>query len=460
MYFILSLSKSIDNNSHIEKIQRIYSNYIEISKSFIASVERDIMILDGIEKEKEEWNVIERIMVDLYLPGLICFLYEKIIEIREGRNKNEPWIISELLVKGTFKKMSVSDSIKKLNEISKGNSLPIIIFDECQSSDSSFAKKYCYIRRYIRMMGLLGVFMGTNANLANFVNHNLASGSRASGSMVEIPWCFIIHRLTPVSKEFIDNRIEEIKEVVSNNVNEEKYQKIERFTRVIGESLKNERPLFAQIVLDSMKEQIINGMIDKPLDAISNLCRDLIMEFTKRKITILTYSEMDLLSYNYSNLSLTLPEFWRKNTREAKFEKAQGIHTHIAYLYVPEEIIEMTENKNYFGLTIQSDGFSFTGTSMFTSVNNGSWLQLKYLKFEREQTFKKFSEEPFSQQGLIGEKNYMNIFMNRMALENREAELQRISAVAGINHIYEKYKIPIVDSTNAWNIQKLYACTS
>ena len=55
----------------------------------------------------------------------------------------------------------------------------MIIFDECErkKEETIFIKKYVYARRCIRCLELIGIFMGTNANMANFIKKDLASGS-------------------------------------------------------------------------------------------------------------------------------------------------------------------------------------------------------------------------------------------------------------------------------------------
>ena len=121
--------------------------------------------------------------------------------------------------------------------------------------------------------------------------------------------------------------------------------------------------------------------------------------------------------------------------RDVKLEKAEGIHNHIGYLYVPEEA---NCGKNYVGITLGEADFNFTGIR--------DKKQSKVV-FKKEQIFNTFSNETFGQLAYISKKSYDKIFVTRGMTNNNPI---RIGAFRASRDIYEKYSVGVIDKNNEW----------
>ncbi len=348
----------------------------------------------------------------------------------------------------------------KYDEISAGiEDSQIIVNDENEvpqrkRNDEYFIKMYVYVRRCIRDMELISIFMGTNAIMTNFINKDQAISSRGeiNEDKIDIPWCFVIHKLTAVDKEII----EELKKETIKSINEEKEkEKISRFIEIISESIVNERPLFVKFIFETIKQSIENKVYEVR-EIIENITKNIYEEYMgRKKMTQGFMVEEDFISHNFSNLTLLTPEFWRENLneesrdRDMRLEKTQGINNHIASLYVPEEVRnimkENEEEMNYFGVTINMTQLDFSGTKF--RDDRGF---IGSIEFQREQTFNSFKNETFGQLSFIGKSNYNKIFLQRVI--NKNIKMGRKSTFNAGNEIYEKYKVETIDKSNRWNL--------
>ena len=394
--------------------------------------------------DKEEWNIVVDGDIELYLPGLIYMLIKEILKMGKER-----WIVNEIKVSGEIHKMTINKALKKIEEIFKEEK-PVIFLDEChrKKEDKEFRKMYGYLRRAIRMMGLIPIFMGTNANLANFIDIYSAYDSRIEIDEKEedIPWFFLVHRLSATSRRYIENKKRECKEIAAEK---------KGFVDMISKALVNERPLFVSIIYDTLIKKLKENERNEVI-IVEAIIEDLMNEYRARKRYMIDFkSSEECTTYNFCNLVLMSPEFWRKNVdkegkkefdakrQKIELEKAEGIHRHIAYLYVPRKVKKMMKSKekdmNFFGLSIGESELVFSGIR-------------KRMGFKREQTFLSFMEEPFSQLSFIGKKNYENIFIKMIGVKTKGKIIKRERTFNVGYEIYRTFGIRAVNEKAKWSL--------
>lgn len=426
------------------KTQTIYKNYWHISEILMRCVKQDI-ILQGLDRDNNEINE----YMNLFLPSLIYMLCMNILEKKKNKKyEEESWLVTELRINGEIHKMSIVEATKKIKDIFKDKQMPVIIFDECQrdSSDNQFLLSYLYVRRCIKSMGLISIFMGTNANLSNYVNSSKAIGSREGdiGENIDVPWCFLVYKLSPTSKEYINMMNKKVNKVAGKCVKKESRDSINKMIKFVTGSLKKERPLFAKLIYENIITNIENGVI-KPIEIIEKTIESIVNIFMSRKKFLMDFrEEKTVLNYNFSNLSLISPELNEeenkvKRIKNRQIDKASGVHNHIAYLYVPENIKKI--GKNYFGLSIgDTSDLYFSG---IRDENN------KEINFRGEQEFLCFSEEPFSQMGFLRKDNNRRIFLKYTG----DKKVNRISTYNMMNLLFNENainRIKKIDEASHW----------
>jgi hypothetical protein len=121
--------------------------------------------------------------------------------------------------------MTVRDGRKALIELFGGKDFMFPIFiDECSFSKSSRCQEAPYfmlLRSIIRSILCNPVFMGTNAEAANFLGQALEFKSRSG---YETPWCLVWHQLPRMSysylrkeKELLEEKLEPWRQRSSRN---------------------------------------------------------------------------------------------------------------------------------------------------------------------------------------------------------------------------------------------------
>ena len=474
-YFLFnsSLTKLLDAHNNDTKVQRIYRSYLQLSSYLMKCIDYDCEILREKEAKsgyttegRQPWDIHIGSDVELFLPGFILALYNELTRIRESNEKfgSEPWIMSQLrITECSVKKISINTARKEFERICKGKkNLPILFFDESQKNkdetEAIFARRYVYLRRCTSALGLIAVFMGTNASLANFVNFNLASSSRAESSNI-YPWCYIVHRLASVTREYIDESVIQLRECIHSRFKENPMivSTLNRFMDVISKSITKERPLFCQFIFEYLNDRISSMETPDIIEMIESIPEKLFKEFTGRKIKFPAFNDSDCINYNYSNISLALPEYWvgvdmkRKigmedgtdRMRDVDFEKTSGVHNHIAYLYVPKIILERLGNLNYFGVYVSRTSFSILG----------GIARNRIAQFCKDQIFALFKEETFGELGFIGSKNYLNVFVQRVSESVYSSRIARISARQAVESMWSSNKVmPSTYKSSKWNV--------
>lgn len=309
-------------------------------------------------------------------------------------------------------------------------------------------KKYTFIRYITRIVGLVPVFMGTNASFVNFVSHSSTQWSRTD---ILFSWCYVVHKLSPYSVIKLKEKQQEIMNKSNLIVNTDNRKVVNVFIDRLFKLMKNERPLFIELVICFLNTHIEKIHKDKTdiLEMFEKLINYVCIEFRMRKKTFIEFRIEDYFNYNFANLSLTAPEYWRENSidqdelirqkkdineyteefekRIVKLEKTSGIHNHIAYLHVPSKINEPFKTYNFFGLTLLNTALAPIGT-----CDDKNKIQLSF--FKAEQVFAAFCDETVGQIAFIGKENFSNIFLTQVS-SNNSIEQQRISCYTAMKNL-------------------------
>ena len=155
---------------------------------------------------------------------------------------------------------------------------------------------HVYHRRAIRLMGLIPIFMGTNLNLANFIDIDSAYDFRIEicDEEKDIPWCFLGQKLSATSSEYVENKKKECESIAIEK---------KAFIEMI---LIKERPLFVTLI-----RNFKNNKEKDEIQIIKVISRDIMNEYRSRKRYMINFkTNEECRTYNFCNLLLITPEFW------------------------------------------------------------------------------------------------------------------------------------------------------
>ncbi len=194
------------------------------------------------------------------------------------------WIQAELACpQFDYEPMQIGESKKLIKQIRKDTLLTIFLDEVVRITDIEFRFK----RSLIRVLGLALVIMGTNAKAANFVDQKNVQDSRNDKLL---PWCFVFHKLPPISPKYLENTY--FKQVIADvNDWQSSYKpKVSLLVNSLFRILKLERPLFAISAAESIKkfvDQVIaeNQKCDskEACQFITNLAESIFKEFVHNK---------------------------------------------------------------------------------------------------------------------------------------------------------------------------------
>lgn len=356
--------------------------------------------------------------------------------------RDRHWALSEAMIDSSrlldVKGYNINETKVKLKEIlsyeqSNLKSLPILFFDECQrdKSDKHFVEKYRFLRRLTRQCGFISIFMGTNASLANFVGIDQAGSSRTDKVT---PWCYILHRLPAVAKEYLKREINTCfaslfceKSLLAKDL-------IKPYLDVLVSIMSRERPLFCNLCFEFLKSvkslQFIQSIEFNPLVHFQKMIDIVFVEFNLRKQAFVGFKDADFNLYNFANISLMSPEFWVHNTdfikkeiiddnssveagkspyfsRLSQEEASNAIHRHIAYLHVPSAISLAIPSFPFFGVAIGNKGeLPIIGRTS----NMPASCEYSMAEFKRESIFAVFKHETIGELAFVNKNSLKTIF--------------------------------------------------
>lgn len=370
--------KSSEQNSN----QEIYKIFFDISNIFLNCViaDRDVVC-------ESDYKYKRGVDYNSMIAGFFVTLFSLITEYRKGLDKEENWSLSQIkalkLISDpiVINRITVDKAREEIGRMCRNdqNLLPLVFLDESQkTSDSNFLRDYKTLRKIIRNIGLIPVFMGTNANLVNFVNNDNTGGSREDQGSV---WAYLIYKLAHPSEKFLMDEKQRVLETLNNSanrINSIDKKKFELFTDKIVSLLKYERPFFCNIVFKELLTKSVERF--KDFDACTFFEGIILKVFTifttRKKLFTSDKLEADILNYNYCNLSITSPEFKVKIAPQAQnseygmnllsssqetssdiyIDKACGIHGHIAHLFVDPQWLVQGERDIFFPLILEKSG--------------------------------------------------------------------------------------------------------
>ena len=442
-------NERIVKNSNFEETgktpQQIYLNFVNISRTFKNCIKKDTKTRNKMDDFNDQ--------TETMIAGFFVVLCREIMKMRKQYG-NEHWAVSQLRIESSerIESMNYGNAAKELNLIFEGiGAKPVVFLDESQKdvdNQETFALEYKLVRRLIRQIGMIPVFMGTNACLANFVNFQGSSGSRDDQKAV---WCYIVYKLAPPSQEFIQQeKLKVIESVNSCEASIDSKNKAVNFVTAITNKMKYERPFFCNLIFEQLNNNIksITSSDFDPCKRLDIILWNVFYNFNSRKKSFEAYLESnnDFMNYNYSNISITSPEFWRKkkefldNTnkstkdiKEYNIDKANGIHNHIAYLYASPSLKENLRNESFFALQIDD-------LHLKTFMISTSEKEVKSAKFQIEQIFAPFRDETLGQLAFVGSDNSKTVFIGPTSQMKGmdQSPYQRISSCKALNDINSK----------------------
>lgn len=453
------------NNAHgsaIESsIQDVYRPYLKLSSCFMQAVKRDveyIMSLDlnqTIIAENSSDIILPDEATPLFLAGFLVAVYKRFLDLHKTFN-NGKWILTQLRLE-SFRcaKMSVDAARMEIYELVKSHGLstdhfPTIFFDECIKMENQLnaIRMYKYVRRTIRRLAIVSVFMGTNANISDFVTGETAVESRTAEPRV---WCYIFFKLAPVSQVYLENEKAKIQEKMYRIMNGEigRISKFSNFVGQVANLLITERPLICQyslnFLLDDGTITSFSSLQDDSIDekaCLLQLLNFIFTHFTERKRKFHTFHPSTCASFSFANIQMLAPEYWKDQTPcFPNLEKNAGIHGHIANLFVDHNVLNSLNGLNFFGIVPAAHEYVYVGK--YNKLEIG---------FKPEQTFGPFFKESVGQLMFVAPEGNEKLFIQLSPIKNETVE--RISISKAIRSIHRNPLINNLESARAygWSI--------
>ena len=346
--------------------------------------------------------------------------------------------------------MSIQEGINELCSIRSDYSLdrpPIIFLDESsvRAGDSGI---FQFRRNILRLLNLVVVLMGTDAAASNFVSGKSVSGSRGNKK----DWCHIFFKLAPTDPEYLIKNKKKILKIFPS------YGK--SLINMIFEFLKDERPLFANYIID----RILNFPARHPKDKnqlVPYFCELLVCmfnEFQDAKVDL----KLDLkteVPFNDGQLSfvISIHRQLKNNMRNPDIDARMNddeatkdpifIHRHIASLEIPPNVIA-GEGLSY--VTVLSTTKPPGNNELFL-LNNRS----KKTLYKLSCCFPSFKETPLTGlafAGLTG--NLQNL------LKIDEKRISTIDAFNDVNSFFPTSETVISTFYNGSLFEKIAHCAA
>lgn len=405
--------------------QDIYLNYFDCSTVLRKCVvyDRHVVYNNDLSLKKIDTSDCKSM-----IAGFFVTLFSLVIEYRQRFNiVDENWALSQIKAfeyiqdKLFIKPVTLYEArvaISKMSEI-ENQFLPLVFLDESQKTRDrdDFLRDYKTLRKIIRNIGVIPVYMGTNACLVNFINKTSTGGSRTGDDCI---WSYIVYKLAHPTQSFLTCEKNKILETIeqSNNVDLPIKEKFKTFVEQITSLLNYERPFFCNIVFEYLMK-IAQEKFDNVdcCNIFESIINSVFSCFTRRKRLLAWGSSKDetgILEYNFCNFTLTSPEYnLEKQTTEYNqiikdnkipIDKASGVHTHIAYLFADPEWLPKNQNLNFFPLVLSSNEIKVLSIeNSYTCFN-----------FRPQQIFAPFSKESIGHLAFIGQNNERDLsFVSR-----------------------------------------------
>lgn len=147
--------------------------------------------------------------------------------------------------------------------------------------------------------------------------------------------------------------------------------------------MKYERLFFCNLIFENLNLHIPNTVRFDAVRFLDDASANAFNQFEEEKFGC---TNKDFLNYNYTNISITSPEFWREkkdildcengpvfSNEEYNTDRDNSIHNHIAYLYASAFLKENLRNESFFALTVGDLDFEIVTVST-TDISRGFWI--------------------------------------------------------------------------------------
>jgi hypothetical protein len=222
-------------------------------------------------------------------------------------------------------------SIRELSErihilFPKREDRPVIFFDKC-SAEADLTKIF-YIRTVLRMVGLIGVFMGTNAKACEIPSRS-GSSRRDPESYL---FGYVVHKLPPMNENKMSSIKEKLKTLISGSSSEKSVKSIKiNQIETLFNVLKNERPLFINYAAQYLEEFFCSN--DSKAINFYELCTKIRDRFIDFKDITQPHLGLEFLK---SQINLMMQNQWEPEEK-AKYGSV-AINRHIAFLHRPPDV--------------------------------------------------------------------------------------------------------------------------
>ena len=338
--------------------QTIYQIFREESEHLLAILKEDLenykdgVRLEDVLKATKQFKVVGFIVEFLKQVGSEFY--------QSGKSKN-PVEIQSSIQSLTYRAMSIEEARKVLEELHKtlkmDDLLFPVIFDECaftknqipggqnERTNLELERPFMLLRSVVRCILCPPIFMGTNAEAANFLGFNTGVGS---GGKSDDPWCLVLHRPPGLSPKLVESVIKNLLQQRRSWSSRSKAQfPSEDVLAFIGKYLQKERPLFLHYAVDYIGHFFGDGQYtSSDQQFLALLCEDILDQFIERK------GDHDwvnrgqfayLASYSWCNQSFL---------KKQHFETDLYINRHMGYLNAkPDPELNARSKISYTTLT-------------------------------------------------------------------------------------------------------------
>jgi hypothetical protein len=255
----------------------------------------------------------------------IMYLIEKF-----HNDKPSNWLEYELTSKVAIKDLAIK-SIKELRDrldflIPKRKDRPLIFFDEC--TGKACLKKIYHIRTVLRMIGLIGVFMGTNADACEILTRSGSSRGSSDSNL----FGYVVHKLPSMNKDRMSCMKKRLVDLISGSGLEEHVKIIkEKQIDIFFNVLKNEKPLFNIYAAEYLEDFFC--LSDSKTINLEELCTAIREKFIEVKKITEPHLGLEFLK---SQINLMMQNQWKLEEKDQY--KAVAINRHIASLHCPSDI--------------------------------------------------------------------------------------------------------------------------
>ena len=368
------------------KEQLVYKPLVEISIVLHQLITEDIFTV--APNEEYSYSRMRNLPSILFLEDdSLCFSGTFILFLIEELQFVDPseWMTRQFLTPFATKGKRIL-SIKELREkvallFPDPRDRPVIFFDEC--NEMADPARMIFLRGLLRHIGLISVFMGTNADPCKILSKTDSSSLTTSNELYAI----VITRLPPISQNKLADFQAELVGLISNAPLDRQAKKCKiRLLSTLFRILQKERPLFVNLIIAHLRSNFCTEptlFID-----LQKLCLHLRNSFMAIKGFDTHEKKVQFIK---SQIHLLMRDDW------LLFEQPQylpiDINRHIACLKRPRGLIDefpgIVSSPDYFPL------YSAARECIKYRVK-GSAHSLKFEDYTPNSAMPSFSEQPIA----------------------------------------------------------------